>query len=304
MSTRTEVENIKTSATEKVLAAVLTIFILIGAIWLYEQIGKISEDEGFYRAPVSVEDREALSEAARARGAVWQAEGKLRRAREAVQFTGDTYRTEIDAGLSGENQLAAYRISQQRLADARKSLSRARSEQRLTEPAAEIARENQAASRESSLKDQNRKETWVTILRLALVAVMLGLGYWWLSVVRRRRSRTLPLALAEISAAALLALFMAGDYGSDIGLFEDIGPLAISVIGILLTVLAFVALQRYLARLIPARRVRREECPFCGYPGHGKRHCEGCGRRIVGECATCHEPRRVSTPHCGNCGAT
>lgn len=304
MSTRTEVENIKTSATEKVLAAVLTIFILIGAIWLYEEIGKISEDEGFYRAPVSVEDREALSEAARARGAVWQAEGKLRRAREAVQFTGDTYRTEIDAGLSGENQLAAYRISQQRLADARKSLSRARSEQRLTEPAAEIARENQAASRESSLKDQNRKETWVTILRLALVAVMLGLGYWWLSVVRRRRSRTLPLALAEISAAALLALFMAGDYGSDIGLFEDIGPLAISVIGILLTVLAFVALQRYLARLIPARRVRREECPFCGYPGHGKRHCEGCGRRIVGECATCHEPRRVSTPHCGNCGAT
>lgn len=303
MSTRTEVENIKTSSTEKVLAAVLTIFILIGAVWLYDQIGNISEEEGFWRAQVSVEDRDALSEAARAQGAVWQAEGKLRRARKAVEFTGNAYRTEIDAGLSGTEQLGAYRAAEDRLAQARNDLSDARARQSMAEPAAADARANQKQSLQERRDEQDRKETWITLLRLALVALMLGLGYWWLSVCRRRRSRTLPLALAEVSAAALLALYMAGDYGSDIGMFEDIGPLAISIIGILFTVLAFVALQRYLAKMIPARRVRRKECPFCGYPGYDNSHCEGCGRSIVGECSTCQQPRRVSTPHCGNCGS-
>ena len=67
--------------------------------------------------------------------------------------------------------------------------------------------------------------------------------------------------------------------------------------------LAFVALQRYLAGRVPLRRVRKRECPFCGFPVGENEHCEGCGREVVAECATCSQPRRVGTLHCGACGS-
>ena len=70
-----------------------------------------------------------------------------------------------------------------------------------------------------------------------------------------------------------------------------------------MTLLAFVGLQRYLEKRIPLRRVRKGECPFCGFPGRGGTHCEGCGRAVVAECRTCSAPRRVGAAHCGACGA-
>jgi hypothetical protein len=96
---------------------------------------------------------------------------------------------------------------------------------------------------------------------------------------------------------------MAGDYvGHHIDV-EQLGPLVLSIAGIGLTLGTFWWLQRYLARRIPQRRVRKGECPFCGYPARGGDHCEGCGRSMIGECTTCHEPRRVGAFHCGACGA-
>jgi hypothetical protein len=77
----------------------------------------------------------------------------------------------------------------------------------------------------------------------------------------------------------------------------------LSLFGIALTLLAFVALQRYLARRLPLRRVRKRECPFCGYPVRGNRRCEGCGREVVAGCAACGADRRVGVLHCGACGA-
>jgi hypothetical protein len=77
----------------------------------------------------------------------------------------------------------------------------------------------------------------------------------------------------------------------------------LAVAGALLTIVAFGLLQRYLARRLPERRVRHRECPFCGYPTRDVAHCEGCGRDVVAECASCREPRRVGTRHCRACGA-
>ena len=71
-----------------------------------------------------------------------------------------------------------------------------------------------------------------------------------------------------------------------------------------MTLAAFWWLQRYLARRLPYRRVRKRECPFCGYPaGAGSEHCEGCGRQVLASCDACDQPRRVGTLHCGACGA-
>ena len=88
---------------------------------------------------------------------------------------------------------------------------------------------------------------------------------------------------------------MAVDYLTDYFELLELGPLVISLFGIAVTLLAFVGLQRYLAQRIPQRRVRKNECPFCGYPVRGKEHCEGCGRQVIAPCARCEAPRRIGS---------
>jgi hypothetical protein len=79
---------------------------------------------------------------------------------------------------------------------------------------------------------------------------------------------------------------------------------AIAGVGIAATLLVYWGVQRYLIRRIPQRRVKRRQCPFCGYPVGANVHCEGCGREVVAPCTKCEAPRRVGTAYCGVCGAT
>lgn len=96
---------------------------------------------------------------------------------------------------------------------------------------------------------------------------------------------------------------MAVDYSTDYIDVGDVGPALLSAAGVLMSLGAMVALQRYLAKRLPARRVKKGECPVCAYPVSGNRFCEGCGRQVLAECATCGGRRRVGTRRCGACGA-
>ena len=62
---------------------------------------------------------------------------------------------------------------------------------------------------------------------------------------------------------------------------EGWGVAFIAVLGIGATLLAYWAVLRYVGRRLPQRRVRRGQCPFCGFPAGGGPHCEGCRRVIV-----------------------
>ena len=137
---------------------------------------------------------------------------------------------------------------------------------------------------------------------LFLTIALLSIGLLLLSFLRQRRSRYLPLAFAAVIPACVLAIFFAGDYTESYYSAFDLGPLILSLLGVALTLFAFAVLQRYLARQIPKRRVRKGECPFCGYPSRGGGHCEGCGREVIGECSSCGKQRRVGTAYCANCG--
>jgi hypothetical protein len=321
MSTKTEVENLKTSGAEKVLAVVLAAFILIGAFWAYEKIGELGDgsggsfsDEYSYSSEsgygarsealndLEPEDRQALEAKSQARNELFKAQRDVRTANRQAVLARENWRAELDAGLQAPEQEAAYREAQRDLEAAREQLSLARFELAETRPAAEAADRNLREAIDDAKDRDNRDQAIVFFLRLLLVAGMLAGGYVAMARIRRRRSRLLPLALAVVVAGAVLGLYMAADYGASWGLFDDVGPLIISIVGIALTVLAFVLLQRYLAKQIPLRRVRKHECPFCGYPARENRNCEGCGRRLLGECSSCHQSRRVGAPHCGSCG--
>jgi hypothetical protein len=309
MSTRVDAEEIETTRSEKLLAAVLTVFLLIGLLWVYFHVD-VDRDPGYATPPqsgASAVDSSALKRHERALDALRAAKAREASARRLLVDRREAYRTALDAGRRDAALERRYEAAQAAAAAAEARRRAARREQLASAPAARAAeRHVQAASeREQARLDARRRHDERVSLarRLVLVLVLLAASYVLLGRLRRRRSRYLPAALAAVAAVALMALVMAVDYLTDYIEVTDLGVPVLSGAGVLMTLGAFAVLQRYLARRIPGRRVRRRECPFCGYPVADNRHCEGCGRDVIADCATCARPRRVGTSHCGACGA-
>jgi len=303
-------EEVETTTAEKVLALVLAIFIAIGAVWAYEKLDEVAKPEtSSYLPNQALLDRGELTAVTQHKEAIHEraaAQRDRRVATHQLELSRESYRTALDADEPSAELQAEYENAQAELAAASRAVGAATAAEARTSAAAaqaevqaEDLRQDAAAERDD---EQTRHDRIVFLLRLALLIGMLAASYRLLLRLRSRNSRYLPAALALIGATAVLAVTMAGDYTGSFIEFEEVGPLAISIAGIALTLAAFVALQRFLAKRLPARRVRRGECSFCGFPLRGTPHCEGCGRAAIASCSSCRHERRVGTPRCGHCG--
>jgi hypothetical protein len=301
---------IETSASEKVLAVVLAIFIAIGAVWGYFKLDEVAPYASTTYTPaqklIGAREYSAIQTHQQAVRSVGKAKSDRGAATRNLELRREAYRTALDAGEPSAELKEEYEAARANLTSASRELAGAVAVAARTRPAAAAAqrhlsdlRQDAAASEDA---DRTRHNRIVFFLRLALLILMLGGAYRLLGRLRTRNSRYLPAALAWIGATAILAVVMAIDYTDSYLSFEQVGPLAISIAGVALTLAAFVALQRFLSRRVPARRVRRGECPFCGFPVREGPHCEGCGRAVVAKCSSCQEDRRVGTPRCGLCG--
>jgi hypothetical protein len=301
------VEEVETTATEKLLAVVLAVFIAIGAIWAYNRLDHVDPPAGPHASGVAQEDRAAVERNRQAAAARQRAASRHSRAVRALELQREAYRTALDGGEPAGELRQRYAAAQIELATAKAALQDARRAERAAGPAAAAAQrriQQQASAAMQHFDDEQRShDRLVFFLRLALLVLLLAGSYKLLGRLRIRHSRYLPTAFALIVAAAIVALVMAADYTGDYIEFTEVGPLAISLAGIALTLVAFVALQRYIRRRAPLRRVRRGDCPFCGYPVRKGHHCEGCGRQVVASCSTCRQPRRVGAPRCATCGS-
>ena len=296
-SEKVDIEEIASTKSEKALAVFLAIFLSIGAIWGYTRIDNaVRSAISLPRNATAAHDRLALDSASRrnefARMEIAQAQNNL-------TFVRERYRTALEANQPAAKLKHSYQV-------ANAAFLRARANQRQAASVLGQARAAYArvAGPFSKQVDRvNRERTLSTLgFRVLLATSFVGLGYWLLAVLRRRRSRYLPLAFSAIAAGTLLTFVAATDYTYEYAGMRDLGPIVLALFGIAVTFGAFVVLQRYLARLIPSRRVRKGECPFCGYPSRGRAHCEGCGRDVIGECSSCGKERRVGTAYCANCG--
>ncbi len=299
---RVDLEEIEVTRTEKLLAVVLIVFFLIGGVWAYTKLDDIGRSE--YRpaqAYFTSAERAAVARAGQAQRQLERAAATEQQARQDLELAREAYRTALDAGTKAPGLQASYRAAQRDFAAAQAEVARTRGAVAESQPAADAAY-NRAD--EEARQDSRQSEIVTFLLRLALLLGTLGFAYWLLIRMRRSGSRYLPVAFALVAFGALLALVMAGDYVAHHIDVAQVGPLVLSLAGIAFTLVAFWWLQGYLSRRIPQRRVRKGECPFCGYPARGGEHCEGCGRAVIGECTTCHEPRRVGAFHCGACGAS
>ncbi len=300
---------IETSTAEKVLAFVLAIFIAIGAVWAYEKLDEVAKPETSTYLPnqaLGEVEATAIARHERATDSVGAAQRARQSATRRLELRREAYRTALDAGEPSAELQTEYEAAQAEFASASRTLAAAVAAEVRTQPAAAQAEAHLADLRRTAADErddeQSHHDRIVFLLRLGLLVLMLALSYRLLIRLRSRNSRYVPAALALIGATAVLALTMAGDYTDSYLEFDEVGPLAISIAGIALTLIAFVALQRFLAKRVPARRVRRGECSFCGFPLRGTSHCEGCGRTAIAACSNCGQERRVGTPRCGNCG--
>lgn len=319
MAERPGEEEIEVTGPEKLLAALLAVFIAVGAVWAYFEIDDLgagsSQDSGYtvgptwheVRAGLDPADRSALREFKTAQRAERRIEKKVRNARSDMVVAREAYRTELDAGREAAAAEAAYRRANERLEAATAELMRANAAVASLRPDAAAAKRAEAEERRK-LRDQAAQKTashdrQTFILRLCLLVALLALGLILLRRGRRRLGRWQLVPAAVLAATAVLAVVMALDYGSDVFDYRDVGPGLVSAIGIVLTLVTLLLVQRGIARRLPYRRVRRGLCPFCGFPRGEGDHCEGCGRPTVSPCTTCDRPRRVGTRHCAHCGS-
>jgi hypothetical protein len=297
MSVRTppiDVEEITTTRSEKLLAVVLAVFIAIGSLWAYVRLDEWARSA--VAPSVSAVDRASVERlrvadalAARAAAAESAALNELVLSREA-------YRTALDAERQVERLRLAYVARQHAYTEGKAATRAASASAAALQPAAAAAAERIA---DEEQRAADREALLAFGLRLVLVASALAFGLWLLARLRRAGSRSLPLAFSVVGSATVLAVVMACDYVTDYVDPLELGPLVLSVMGVVVTLPGFAVLQRYLARRIPSRRVRKGECPFCGYPVGQGGHCEGCGREVIATCSSCASPRRVGTVHGG-----
>jgi hypothetical protein len=312
MTTGVDVEEIQTSRGERFLAAVLAAFLLMGGLWVYYEPLDRTDEVDPATQPFSVrgsaEDRRAIDARNRAQAALGRAQQAERAALQQLEVRREEYRTAIESGRPTAGKRQTYDRARSSYERARRETAGVRRVLASVTPAAREAERRLAGSQQRTAEEAQRerdarsRETF--FLRLGWVLFCMVGAFQAFGRMRRQQSRYFVLGMALVGFAALQALVMATDYTTDYVEWDDLGPLVLSLAGIALTVAAFVALQRYLATRVPQRRVRRGECPFCGYPVRGGSHCEGCGRQVVAECAACSAPRRVGTAHCSVCGST
>lgn len=297
MSTRVNAEELESTRTEKFLAVVLTAFLLVGAVWFYVEVDDWVRGEDRYS--YSPEQEAELRELYRTIEAGFRAEEDLQQAKNELDLAREDYQIALETEEAVAEKEAAYQREQEEYAEALARRDEAREAARAAE-----AEQNEIFDAQSERADDPTRAWIVAGVRLGFIMLWILGSYRLIQVLRRRESRYQPVGFAMAATGAILSLVYATDYILDYLDPLELGPIVLSVFGVVATLAAFVFLQRYLARRIPGRRVRKGECPFCGYPVRGDGpHCEGCGREVIAECASCAQPRRVGSTHCIACGA-
>jgi len=297
MTSRADVEEIQATKAEKLLAVVLTVFVLLGLVWTYTRLDNlVRSHEPLPRATASA----AVQRFSQAQSRQFVTTDQQRSALRRMVLAREAYRTALEAHRGAPALRVKYEAAQKGYTEAQRNAAEARRAVRAAQPAAAAAERVVGQRLSAALHRQDRDSF---LARLGLVAAALVAAFLVFARTRRGASRWFPLSGSLLGAATIFAFVLASDYLTDYYDPFDWGIAFVAALGIVCTLGAYWGLQRYIVRRLPQRRVRRHQCPFCGYPAGSGSHCEGCGREIAAPCTTCEAPRRVGTVHCTACGA-
>jgi hypothetical protein len=298
MSAELDVEQLQTTKSEKLLALVLAAFLLVGGIWAYQELDDYVRRALPLREPTAAE-QQAIATLDRAQQRRFRADEAVARTRSELELRREAYRTALDAREPAARLRARYLAAEEDFEQARAARAEAVRAEAAARPPAAAA---QARLNRDLAERRDRQELVIFLLRLTAALVFLAVAYLLLTRLRDQGSRWFPLSGSVVLFATVFALVVAVDYLTDYFDPFDAGILLLSLLGAAATVVAFWLLQRYLARRLPLRRVRRHQCPYCGFPVGENERCEGCGNAVRAPCPHCSARRRVGTQFCGACG--
>lgn len=113
MTTRVEVEEIETTTSEKLLATVLTVFLLIGLLWVYFHIDVERDYDGPSNEPaLSAADRAAIDRRDDAEFELQRARDVRSTRRRTLVDRREAYRTALDEGRRDAALARGYRAGQ------------------------------------------------------------------------------------------------------------------------------------------------------------------------------------------------
>ena len=278
MSTELDVEQLQSTKSEKLLALVLAVFLLIGGIWAYQEIDDKVRDAMPVRNP-SAAEQQAIRTLDRAQQRRFRAEETVRRTRSELELAARGVWDGARRRGSGRRASRPVSSCRRRLRGSARSPGACDTAEAAARPVGNAAQERVSHDVE---KRRDRQELVIFLLRTGAAACSSSLGYLLLTRLRDQGSRWFPLSASVVLFATVFAFVVAVDYLTDYFDPFDAGILLLSLIGVAATVVAFWLLQRYLARRLPLRRVRRRQCPYCGFPVDDNERCEGCGREVQG----------------------
>ena len=211
-----DLDEIQTTRGEKVLAVVLTVFLLIGLVWAYV---KLDTRTALAAASIGTAAEQAAVDA------YTQAQNELARPRARSPPRAATSRSDA-SGIARHSTRDNLRLRSPPTTMSPSARSRTprngwrRLEARVAEtrPAADAANERRS---ESIAAKQRREARDTFLLRLAFLLPVLGGAYGLFHALRGSRSFTL--ALAAVGAGAILTLVFAGDYVEDYVEWNDTG---------------------------------------------------------------------------------
>ena len=299
MTRTVDIEQLQTTKSEKLLALVLAAFLLIGGVWAYQKIDdRVRESMPVHQATPA--QQQAIRAHDRNQQTRFRAEVAVQTTRSELELRREAYRTALDANEPAAALRLRYRAAERAHALARTNRAAAVRAEAATRPAAEAAQRQVSNAAEER---RDRQELVIFLLRVGAAAVFILAAFLLLTRLRDQGSRWFPLSGSAVLFATVFAFVVAVDYLTDYFNPFDAGILLLALLGAATTVVAFWLLQRYLSRRLPLRRVRRHQCPYCGFPVGVNERCEGCGREVQAPCSKCAAPRRIGAPFCGACGS-
>src|SRR3982751_2133939 len=111
-----DVEEIQTTKSEKLLAVVLAVFLLIGAVWTYQKLDDWAAETV---APVEVQlgptDQAAIAQSTTANERLAAAQTQALAAQSDMELKREAYRTALDAGQPASDLEREYKAAQDEL---------------------------------------------------------------------------------------------------------------------------------------------------------------------------------------------
>ncbi|MGE5484351.1 MAG: double zinc ribbon domain-containing protein [Ignavibacteriales bacterium] len=309
-----EIEQTEAGRAERILAAGMIIFMLIGGVWILNRmsslvpypdrmamevgLGVTGYNEVLHKLQTQLSEAERLY-AERAE--------RMAKAQAAYEFRREEYRVLMEQGTPGESSRETYEAARADYEAAVRDVEiavrvRDRAREDLSRQESEISGKQQAVSRQFEAALRSR-EIRLFLLRCIYVLPALAASFLLWQRMRRARSKYLIIGTSLLAFTTLQGIVVTAQYSWH--LLRGLTQIVVSLAGTAICAAALVALKRYV--LSPARvsraRLRKGQCQHCGFPaGAGARYCVACGGSLMETCSSCGNPRPVNAVHCPSCG--